>query len=155
MRVKSKHGCNCFQMWHGSVLWGVCVCASVLQWMRQKVPTSWINLPFAPFHSSVPWFISQRTAQIRRGRFRHGPGNILFTANQAGMEKNGEEPRDKGSVLHGYCCPGWRCVKSLKIYTFFISIAKSDTKIVEKSSLFLDILLTLFRHNLLQQNLKL
>lgn len=53
-----KHECNCFQMLHRSLVWGVCVCASMLKWMHQKVPTSCINLVSAPFHSSVPWIIS-------------------------------------------------------------------------------------------------
>lgn len=51
-----KHECNCFQMWHRSVVWGVCVC--VLKPTHQKVPTSCINLVSAASHSSVPWIIS-------------------------------------------------------------------------------------------------
>lgn len=53
-----KHECNCFHMWHRSLVWGVCVCASMLKWMHQKAPTSCINLVSVLFHSSVPWIIS-------------------------------------------------------------------------------------------------
>lgn len=61
-----KHECNCFQMWHRSLVWGVCVCTSMLKWTHQKVPTSCINLVSAPFHSSVPWIVSlKETTQPR------------------------------------------------------------------------------------------
>lgn len=35
-----KHECNRLQMWHRSLVWGVCM----LKWMHQKVPTSCINV---------------------------------------------------------------------------------------------------------------